>query len=279
MDTLILPVKHPVLSQYIQSFLFFKEETRQFCAYTTFPNTNVCLAIYRNNQVIYEVNGSTNHCKISRGNGKVNSRLYGFHRLPFSVSIDGTIDLICILFKPGGLRSFTYEGFSELWQSNEVLEDLFPGKTNELVDLLFSTNTLVTRANLLEQFLLFQLLPAKRNPNIQMSLRLIEQNTGPLTVNDLAASLHMNESTLYRLFLDQIGQSPKAFCQTVRFRQALLTLALRSEDKLTQLAYTHDYYDQAHYSKDLKQFTGFTPKQLKYKFSIEQSELIWIPTR
>ncbi|MCF0064722.1 helix-turn-helix domain-containing protein [Dyadobacter chenwenxiniae] len=279
MDTLILPVRHPLLRRYVQSFLFFKEDVRQSFAYTTFPNTNVCLAIYRNNQVIYDVNGPTNHCKVSKGNGKVNSRLYGFHRLPFTVSIDGTIDQICILFKPGGLRSFTHEGFSDLWQSNEVLEDLFPGKTSGLIDLLFSTDTPVTRANLLEQFLLSRLLSGKSNPLLDTSLRLIEQNTGPLTVNGLAAALHVNESTLYRLFLDHIGQSPKAFCQTIRFRHALSALAVRPEDKLTQLAYTHDYYDQAHYIKDLKQFTGFTPNQLKHKFSVEQSELIWIPAR
>ncbi|MCF0075543.1 helix-turn-helix transcriptional regulator [Dyadobacter sp. CY261] len=225
------------------------------------------------------MNGSTNHCKVSKGNGKVNSRLYGFHRLPFSVSIDGTIDQICILFKPGGLRSFTHEGFSDLWQSNEVLEDLFPGKVIRLIDLLFSSDAPVTRANLLEQFLLSRLLSGKSNSLLQTSLRLIEQNTDPLTVNHLATSLNVNESTLYRLFLDHIGQSPKAFCQTIRFRHALSALAQRPEGKLTELAYKHDYYDQAHYIKDLKQFTGFTPKQLKCRFFVEQSELIWIPSR
>nr|WP_235985477.1 helix-turn-helix domain-containing protein [Spirosoma utsteinense] len=97
-----------------------------------------------------------------------------------------------------------------------------------------------------------------------------------MTIKHLSASLGIDESTVYRLFLDHIGQSPKAYCQTVRFRQILTSLLAGSPDTLTQLAYTHDYFDQAHFGKHLKQVTGYSPGQLDQKLSIEQKELIWM---
>ena len=277
MNISVLPAKHPLLSQYVQSFLFFNKKTDHPFAYTTFPNTNVCLAIYRDNCITYNVDPSTNHCKVTNGINQVTSRLYGFHRLPFTVSIHGAMDQVCILFKPGALRNFTHENFADLWQSGQVVENLFGQYATPLIDSLFTTDNPTARAHLLEQFLLTRLLHLKPNPLLNTTLRLIEQNKVPLTVNHLSTSLHVNESTLYRLFMNHIGQSPKAYCQTIRFRQALSDLIIPPQDNLTRLAYQHDYYDQAHYIKDINHFTGYTPKQLQQRLSREQNELIWIP--
>jgi AraC-like DNA-binding protein len=280
MNTLILPVRHPLLRHYVQSFLFFNKKTDQGFTYTTFPNTNVCLAIYRNSSITYKLEKSANHCRVSEGGNRVTSRLYGFHKLPFTVFIKGAIDQVCILFKPGALRNFTRESFADLWQSDQVVEDIFDHLASQLIDSLFTTDDLATRADVLEQFLLAQILPVELNPLLKTALELIEQNKATtLAVNHLSTSLHVSEATLYRVFMEHIGQSPKAYCQTIRFRQALSNLVARPKDKLTQLAYLHDYYDQAHYTKDIKQFTGHTPKQLMQKSSHEQNELIWIPSQ
>ncbi|GAB3552194.1 helix-turn-helix domain-containing protein [Spirosoma fluminis] len=276
MNTLLLPVQHPALRPHIQSFLFFSRTATEPFTYTTFPNTNLCLALYQYNQITYTRTDSLNHCQIGPGNSPFASRLYGFHQKPFTVAIEGPLDQICILFRAGGLRAFTHERFAELRVDPCVAESLFPGPARQWLEPLFWTKDPHQRVRILEALLLHQLMPPPLKPRLQSSLQLIENNVYPLTVNELAKNLCINESTLYRLFVDQIGQSPKAYCQTVRFRQALIGLLAGAAESLTQRAYTHHYFDQAHYGHHLKRWTGHSPGQLAQKLTVEQNQLVWV---
>lgn len=219
-----------------------------------------------------------NHCQIDPGINRFTSRLFGFHKRPFTVAIEAPLDQVCVLFRAGGLRAFTRERFADLGLADHVAESLFPLPARQWLEPLFETQDTHQRVTILEEFLLRQLIAAPLKPRLQSSLQLIETSGCPITVNQLSATLGIHESTLYRLFTDQIGQSPKAYCQTVRFRQALTHLLAGSADTLTQLAYTHDYFDQAHYGHHLKQWTGHSPRQLAQKLTIEQEELVWLTT-
>jgi AraC-like DNA-binding protein len=42
--------------------------------------------------------------------------------------------------------------------------------------------------------------------------------------------------------------------------------------RLSQIAYDNDYYDQAHFNKDFKEFTGMTPKEF-FKFDNDEMAL------
>lgn len=275
-NTLLLPVTHPQLTPYLQSILFFRRTTLFPFQYTTFPNTNVCLALYKNNHVSHTLTPSSNHCQIDPGTNQFTSRLYGFHKRAFTVSILAPLDQICILFRAGGLRAFTAEPFSDLAASSQVVYDLFSHRASTWLEQLFETDEPAQRASLIEAFLLRQLQTRSTDQRIQMLLPRLQQNPSLLTMGRLATDLGVHASTLYRLFMDQVGQSPKAYAQTLRFRQSLTHLLARSSDSLTQLAYAQDYFDQAHFGHHLKQTTGYAPGQLTQKLTVEHQELIWI---
>ncbi|WP_460940224.1 helix-turn-helix domain-containing protein [Spirosoma humi] len=279
MRTLVIPVSHPRLKPFVQSFLFFCKRDQASFSYTTFPNTNLCLAIYKNNQVTYRPNSGLNLCGVKPGQQQSSSRLYGFHQQPFTVDIQGEIDQVCILFRPAALRAFTAEAYDQLFQSEHVLSDLFGSSSSSLLDQLFSLDEASQRASVLEAFLVARLQSTRLNPLATASLQLIGQRPTGQPIEHLAATLRINPSTLYRLFMEQVGQSPKLFEQTVRFRHALTDLQAPLRPNLTQVAYSSEYYDQAHCIKHIKQLTGYTPKQLRQKATVEQNELIWITTQ
>src|SRR5262249_36673949 len=66
---------------------------------------------------------------------------------------------------------------------------------------------------------------------------------------------------LERGFRQVLGTSPKSFARTVRFQQAERRLMFDPDAGLTDLAHECGYFDQAHFIKDFKAFTGKTPAQ------------------
>ncbi|RAJ00392.1 AraC-like DNA-binding protein [Chitinophaga skermanii] len=274
MQSIIIKPKHPVLQQYVQYFLFFKKQDATFLQYVTFPNNNLCLAIYKENHVQYEHQSVHNDCTITQGRKSFTSKLYGFHKKPFTVEISSMLDQVCIVFYPAALKAFTAEQYNNLMALSKV-EDIFSLKDHALIERIFEEDAFPKRAAILEDLLLQNLndnIPA----TLKAALHVIETGQlDELSVDLLAKKLHVSVSSLFRLFTNYIGQSPKAYLKTVRFRQTLHEL-LHKQQRLTHIAYDHQYYDQAHFINDFKAFAGYTPKQLVNKVSIQQDDLAWI---
>jgi AraC-like DNA-binding protein len=75
---------------------------------------------------------------------------------------------------------------------------------------------------------------------------------------------------LSRKFSSSIGISPKQLAKIIRLQATLKTLLNKDVSKLTDLAYENEYFDQAHFIKDFKEFTGLTPKAF-YSDSLKMS--------
>lgn len=65
-----------------------------------------------------------------------------------------------------------------------------------------------------------------------------------------------------RAFLKYVGYTPKHYYRIVRFNKALRQMH-ESKKSLTSICYDCDYYDQSHFIKDFRQFTGTTPKHFQ----------------
>ncbi|REC48020.1 helix-turn-helix transcriptional regulator [Chryseobacterium pennipullorum] len=271
MNSIIVKPKNEILKKYIQYFLFFKKTDQEPLNYTTFPNTNLCLAIYKQNQVFYTNEGGTNLCKISNGSTYV-SRLYGFHKLPFHVNIHGALDQICIVFQPSALRAFTNEAYENLMLSDTVFDEIFSFEKSFL-DQIFDLNDFAKRAEELE-ILLCENLKDNLPYKIKEALVLINTNEF-LSIDDLSKNLKISEATLFRLFKNNLGQNPKSYLKTIRFRKALDDI-LKPRNSLTGIAYQNQYYDQSHFIKDFKNLTGFSPNKIVEKISVTEKDFAWI---
>lgn len=271
MNSVIIKPKNEILKKYIQYFLFFKKKDDDFLEYTTFPNTNLCLAIYKQNKVSYKYGSGTNLCDIAIGN-TFSSRLYGFHKMPFQVNIHASLDQVCIVFHSSALRAFTGASYDDLMQCEHVFDDIFPTSKN-ILEEIFEITDFSKRAEKLENFLCDNLrdnIPGK----IDEALILINTHKA-LNIDDLSGALKISEATLFRLFKNQLGQNPKSYLKTLRFRNVLNDI-LKPGNSLTAVAYQNQYYDQAHFIKDFKVLAGFSPKNISDKISVSQQDLTWI---
>lgn len=86
---------------------------------------------------------------------------------------------------------------------------------------------------------------------------------GLVRVDGLATGAGLSRRQLERVFLDQVGLSPKLFLRIIRFQEALGALRDRPErPDWARVAVEHGFYDQAHFIRDFRAFAGATPGAL-----------------
>ncbi|KUJ56138.1 MULTISPECIES: helix-turn-helix transcriptional regulator [Bacteroidota] len=81
------------------------------------------------------------------------------------------------------------------------------------------------------------------------------------TLKDVQMEMNLSERSLERLLKQYVGISPKVFSRIVRFQSGLQALRQNDFNNLTGIVYQNDYFDQSHYIREFKEFTGMNPKQ------------------
>lgn len=142
------------------------------------------------------------------------------------------------------------------------LEKLFGKDGQEIEQKILNANTALERINLIEPFLFNLLTDTKTVDHIVKStVETILTANGQLSIDELSRQTNINRRQLVRKFTSAIGLSPKQLSKTIRLQATLKILQNKKFTSLTTLAYESEYYDQAHFIKDFKEFTGLTPKE------------------
>lgn len=100
----------------------------------------------------------------------------------------------------------------------------------------------------------------RSEPLCQAFLLVLSQLRMP--INHIGDHVGMSNRHLRRLFLKNYGLSPKVFQRIVRICTALDRLDKLTYEKLSDVAYDCGYYDQMHFIRECKHFTGRTPGAL-----------------
>lgn len=273
-----ITIKYPTnskMEEYIHFYIFSINKNNEAFNYKTFPNTNLCLSLYKGNEIIRNIDKTSNRCSILAGN-KVQSRLFGFHKQPLEVFIDGVMDQVSVIFQPGALRKFTKIPYEELMQDPDVFNTVFGRDSKPFVETLFSIGDFNDRVALLDAFLLRSLRDKYKQDSIDRILQYLDSRADSSRVFDLALLQHVDASTLYRQFIHYVGQAPKEYLKVVRFRQALNTVKKYKSSSLTELTYDLGYCDQSHFVKDFRHLAKETPSAIHRIAQVEQEELIWV---
>jgi methylphosphotriester-DNA--protein-cysteine methyltransferase len=93
------------------------------------------------------------------------------------------------------------------------------------------------------------------------SLDLLAQTHGMMRVRELAVHLGYTKRYLDRLFQEHVGVSPKSLASILRFQEVYQGWMQHPSPTFFRDQWPAYYYDQSHFIKAFKRFTGFTPLQ------------------
>ena len=201
--------------------------------------------------------------------------LLGQLTLPSRLTVSkGTSVLIARIY-PHACPLFFPNPMSEFTNFATDAYGIFSRAINDFYYSLMEAGSLTEKVNALDRWLADQL---KQNEKRYKKTMLIGQicthicNTdGAFDSTALTKSYGLSERYIQQLFLDHVGIAPSAFFSVHRFNKSL-QLVLSSNLSLTSVAYDCGYYDQAHFIREFRKFTGITPFDARASLSANGEE-------
>lgn len=172
------------------------------------------------------------------------------------------IGTVLVYFTETGFSHFAVPPANKLFNLSLSLDDIFDKKSvNEVEEQLAVAITDIGRIKIVEQFLLSQLKHIHTDKIIAQAVKMIYQSKGSIRMKELSEKLFISQSPLEKRFRKIVGTTPKKFTSIVRFNAILDKL--KETKSLIEICYEHHFFDQAHFIKQFKQFTGDTPDNFK----------------
>lgn len=172
----------------------------------------------------------------------------------------GNVYLFGIRFHPAGAFPFFDFSFDELTDRIVPLSDVLGCKTVSIQEKLNKCSDFFSMASTVNAEMERLLKRESDSNNIaDIACGLIAVTKGAFPVVSISAKLGLSERHLERRFRERVGLSPKAFARIQRFQFALRRIKAERDIDLLDLALSAGYYDQSHFIKDFKDFSGQTP--------------------
>ncbi|HEY0679983.1 MAG TPA: helix-turn-helix domain-containing protein [Chitinophagaceae bacterium] len=167
---------------------------------------------------------------------------------------------LVVLFKESGISAFIKHPVHELFEKSVSLECFFPkSEISTIEERLAEAGDHETRVSLMDQFLCSKLLDSKPDRIVTEAISRIYLSKGMIRMTDLAGSLFISQDALEKRFRKATGTTPKQFSFIVRV--GTITRQSPASSSFLDMALDFGYYDQPHFNKDFRIFTGLTPTE------------------
>lgn len=240
------------LKPYIKYFVVSENELES--EYKVFPSSGMVIGFQYKGQL-----STVNENNESKLNSAGITGISDSYKI-FKNSTD--IGTILVYFTEIGFTHFTSHPANELFNLSLSLENIFDKESvNEVEEKLHFASSDKQRIKMVEQFLISQLKDLKTDKLITEAVNLICETKGTIRIKELIEKLLISQSPFEKRFRKVVGTTPKKFASIVRFNTVLENL--NKTKSLTEICYENNFFDQAHFIRDFKQFTGTTPENFK----------------
>jgi AraC-like DNA-binding protein len=200
--------------------------------------------------------------------------LWGQITRPLAIRSKGRHTMLGIRFLTHAASCFLDD---EIGQFNDQVAngfDILGSPVKTLYSQLLETQTPTGRIALIEKFLLERLsgvgrrsIGIDRLAGIVTSLR---HHSTETSIHNIASEHGMTARNLQKIIYQHTGLSPKSYNKITRFQHSL-RLITKNDQPLTSIAYDCGYFDQSHFIREFRAFTGLTPSAyLENKFPVNQ---------
>ena len=240
-----------LLSPFVKSYRII--ETENELVNRVLPNTSLAIAFRFKGQVSYlSYNSQDNNLPTTTISGlRKSARLIHY--------LKDTAALI-ILFKEAGAKALFKEPLHELFEESVSLDYFIAqSKITIIEEQLAEAQNNIQRIPIVEKFLLSELCSYKPDQLIATAIEKIHSAKGIIKINDLADTLYISNDAFEKRFRKTVGTSPKQFSFIVRMTS--IVKQKQQAGSLAEIAFNAGFYDQPHFNKDFKLFTGQTPTE------------------
>jgi AraC-like DNA-binding protein len=184
--------------------------------------------------------------------------IYGQIDRHFSITHPEHFYSIGVLFKPAALSKLLKIDMNEF--ANMAFDGtLINNELGVLHTRMVEATGINSKVALLDQFFVNSFEAAAPSVGIaDHALRVMDLYRG-IPMDDLAKEVGVSQRYLERQFGKAVGVSPKTYSLIQRFKRIEQELRDSSSASWSDLRFAHHFYDQNHFIKDFKRFTGRTP--------------------
>jgi len=167
-----------------------------------------------------------------------------------------------ISFRPGAAGAVLGAPLSELADHHVPLDALWGARGPELHERLLTAAHPTAVFRLLEQSLGAGIQrPLLMHPAVAHALASCLPTCLPARVTDIRRAAGYSPRHFIALFRAAVGLTPKHYYRIQRFNDVVRRLAAGSGAPLADIALASGYSDQAHLTREFREFTGVTPTQ------------------
>lgn len=178
----------------------------------------------------------------------------------------GRIRVIGVKLEPRSLRGLLHSPLTEFRDRTVELRDLDDRSLLALEDRLADCTNPQEIALVLDRFLLARHATMNdRDPIIEHLMHRIRAECGGTPLTQAARDYGIDPRTLERRFIAWSGMSAKSYCRIVRFKLAYHAFLQRCSSSLDgggDADPLQGYYDQSHFIREFRFFTGTSPRQV-----------------
>ncbi|RAV98038.1 helix-turn-helix domain-containing protein [Pseudochryseolinea flava] len=257
---------HPMLSGYVEKLWVYETDKAlpQSDLHIIVPNGLVKVVIPFKNGLRAQMQGKE---KVSSTH---EITLIGIADIPSVVSEvkDEPSGTIGIEFSPAGAYRFFSLSLQDITNCVLPLSDLMGKTARALEEQIANTESVQDKVVSVQRFLCSQFAIHHRDEIFEYCIGKIIGSGGRIQVADLERQTGYSSRWLNMKFHTRIGISPKNLSTIVRFQEIYRSWAQTNFTNFSGADVYSFYHDQAHFIKDFKRFTGFSPS----KYQLQEND-------
>ncbi len=252
---------HFQLKNYIEKMWLFKSSGKMPVddMKLVVPNGNLKLTVSYQNGIVAALNGKTFASK------EHDITLTGFIDVPVILDVEEDVatETIGIEFTPHGAYRFFHFNLNHIQNQIYSLTDVLGNTGKQLIEQMNNMISTQQKIIALQQFLLKQLSLQQQDLIFDYCIEKITASKGKITIKELEKKTGYSSRWLNIKFIEKIGVSPKNLASIIRFKQYYEAFVNNTDSAFFRKDFYELYYDQSHFIKDFKRFTGLPPTRFE----------------
>jgi len=248
-------IPNPQIAPYIETIFHYEQFVPDHSIERVVPTGHVF--------VIFELDGFERHTydneTLKPNASYTRAWVSGMHRNHISISAHENSEMLVIQFKPFGSFPFLHIHTDVI---NELVVPAHEIVGNELYELqasICACETTEAKLELAENWLVRRFDENKAPPAPILDFVAQLQAEPVHSLNDLIEKYPASQKKLIDEFKKYIGLTPKYYQRILRFNDLLQKLQNQNEISWADIAHDCGYFDQSHFIKEFKHFSGFNP--------------------